>query len=1151
MTKRGMLFSRRSDSVIYQGVGGQGRRKGEGEGEGDAASGIEAVAWRGSLVAWADASGVKLFDIQNMIRIAHVDRPSGARAALYPSVSALRPILLFERSDTLLIAWGDCIMSMLIKEKPNQAPGGGEGGGTGTGTGTAAGRRTVECKVAWELDCIACGAIPFDGDHWAVLGLVPIGSDGDVAKHPADAAASGGLPLSGAGNLLELQIISRGTGLVIAADALPFTKASRKAPADSGVEFSLVSSYCTSRMDDAYELEDEERSGCAQDLDTQTAMFDAMVEASASDVGGTAIKRKRFIDPHLKWGIDKIRFVDVGDTHYGTEQEENIDASVGDTDSVYSDDYQFLFLPQRGDGNASSSLTISQLPAEPPSMVVGSARDLVLVRTRDMDDAIAHAQLAGRHGDALRIALKDTRMVRRHSLNRLIDGYLSSLLRKGPPAPTSLDSIDNVPLTLSRLRLAAKATPRLLGGKVEMWRKWVKVFAAIPGGLFVLREYLPVRDPKLPRSLYEVVIIQMFAELEGLIATSDNSKNTAVLFKDGVELFLKTIRSWGPTASISERIKLHRLFTRREILNDRSVISTPEIDDAKEDLFKRKHQTVVGYLNMSPTPSPVKIDKMIDAASSSVSSGDALFSIESICHVLSKRMESIRHTLPTAADGTSASAKITAAALEGLAEIHIMKNEYREAVKSFLILGAKFSAKSLSEFEDEAILFVNNQFDKARRSGQMDIPYQRVLSIIEHRQLHRCLLDVTFLVSHGETTISPIASLIRLVGLELGRRFLVDHCTLPISPESLSDQARKDFDQSTYLPIDAVANQLRATPKLLHWYLTQVFLLKPEIYVKFPNTAVPPRAITDLHRTHLELHIKYAAISPDKKRKLTNIPSLDDIGYESPLLSFLKAALPHGGTRPDDVRRMLEVCREGRNNSDPSSPSGPIGSVKHPHLFARELAYVIERGGAGSEEDSRAILLLHLEGAKSLPLAVAYVERNTAHSDMIWESLISYCMNPKQNFRRKKSSRKAGDGSLFGALLEVAARSGADLAHLVSKIPTGMKIEGLRPRLLAAISDYRVKVHLHEAADCVLKKEKIALLRELSHRSSRGLRMTPTHAKKNLNDVDKSAYSSGKAESISRRAKLDAASLIEEKGVRLSPHMRRMGLIRSDSLAIR
>ena len=51
MTKRGMLFSRRSDSVIYQG-GGRPGAGGKGEGEGDAASGIEAVAWRGSLVAW-------------------------------------------------------------------------------------------------------------------------------------------------------------------------------------------------------------------------------------------------------------------------------------------------------------------------------------------------------------------------------------------------------------------------------------------------------------------------------------------------------------------------------------------------------------------------------------------------------------------------------------------------------------------------------------------------------------------------------------------------------------------------------------------------------------------------------------------------------------------------------------------------------------------------------------------------------------------------------------------------------------------------------------------------------------------------------------------------------------------------------------------
>ena len=96
-------------------------------------------------------------------------------------------------------------------------------------------------------------------------------------------------------------------------------------------------------------------------------------------------------------------------------------------------------------------------------------------------------------------------------------------------------------------------------------------------------------------------------------------------------------------------------------------------------------------------------------------------------------------------------------------------------------------------------------------------------------------------------------------------------------------------------------------------------------------------------------------------------------------------ALPHGGIRSDDVRNVLEKCRSGSNSSDIS--------VRYPHLFAHELAFVIERSGAGSENDAREVLTLYLEGVVSLPLAVEYVERHTSFSSMLWEALVSYCLN--------------------------------------------------------------------------------------------------------------------------------------------------------------
>lgn len=80
-------------------------------------------------------------------------------------------------------------------------------------------------------------------------------------------------------------------------------------------------------------------------------------------------------------------------------------------------------------------------------------------------------------------------------------------------------------------------------------------------------------------------------------------------------------------------------------------------------------------------------------------------------------------------------------------------------------------------------------------------------------------------------------------------------------------------------------------------------------------------------------------------------------------------------------------------------------------------------------------------------------------------------------------------GALFGNLLEAAAHTGSDLASLVSRIPEGMSIEGLRPKLIAAVKDYRYKVKLHENVDGLLVEDKVSILRELNNVSRRGERL--------------------------------------------------------------
>ena len=145
-----------------------------------------------------------------------------------------------------------------------------------------------------------------------------------------------------------------------------------------------------------------------------------------------------------------------------------------------------------------------------------------------------------------------------------------------------------------------------------------------------------------------------------------------------------------------------------------------------------------------------------------------------------------------------------------------------------------------------------------------------------------------------------------------------------------------------------------------------------------------------------------------------------------------------------------------------------------------ELAYIIEHYSDETEAEAKGILDLYLEGADSVVLAVSYAQRQRQHSAALWEKLISYCLSA--------DVAKGRNGLLFGSLMEAAALSGADLARLVEKIPPGMVVEGLRPRLVAAVADYRLKLNIHEAAATVAAVDRNVLLREVTHRSRRGVR---------------------------------------------------------------
>ena len=573
----------------------------------------------------------------------------------------------------------------------------------------------------------------------------------------------------------------------------------------------------------------------------------------------------------------------------------------------------------------------------------------------------------------------------------------------------------------------------------------------------------PFADPKLPKSLYARVLSKMLEEVE----TMRNSLKPDVNDRLVIEAeghFLSTILAWGTSHCLKEHLKLFKYHAHIDNLH------AIEVRRTIESLRFRYEQSAVGYLDPSSTTNTFEQPDVSDFhfvdTSNTVDVCDSLYNVDDVFALLAQRISIIRFNTLGSEEGSTGLLPMHASdsrvAIDGIAKIHMMNNSYDEALKCFLTLSAVYSSKSLDDVEQDALTMVN-------QSGvviaKYDGTYSFVLHLVEIHHLHQYLLETSFLPDG--MNCSPICALIRLVGLDLAGEFLIQNCTAP----QHAIKMKADGERRGTLPLDLVADQLSGNPKLFHWYLHILSIHRPELYVKFPTTANPPPAIVTLHKKHLDLYIRYAGPNRDSTQVLENVEAYLVTEQTTPLLSFLKVILQLGTIGAIEVAKLLEIERRGGAGVS--------------HIFALELAFILENYGNKTETDALLILELFLEGAQSLMLAVSFAQRTKTHSTKLWEKLIAHCL-------LKSAIEKTSDGSfsgmLFGSLLEAAALSGADLSHLVAQIPKGMQVEGLRPRLIAAVADYRLKLQLHSKSNEIAIVDKNALFIESSRRCRRGMR---------------------------------------------------------------
>jgi hypothetical protein len=131
------------------------------EGEGP----IAAIAWAGSLVAWANEAGVKVLDVTTEEPVSFVATPAGS-----PPPDVCTPRLLWESDSSLLVAWGSEVRVVSIREKRVASPAA-AGGAAGTDHAEAAFTVKRFGEVSAKLTCpgvMLCGIAPF-GEDLALL----------------------------------------------------------------------------------------------------------------------------------------------------------------------------------------------------------------------------------------------------------------------------------------------------------------------------------------------------------------------------------------------------------------------------------------------------------------------------------------------------------------------------------------------------------------------------------------------------------------------------------------------------------------------------------------------------------------------------------------------------------------------------------------------------------------------------------------------------------------------------------------------------------------------------------------------------------------------------------------------------------------------
>lgn len=197
-------------------------------------SSVNAVTWRGNVVAWADASHVRLMEVHSQTAICYLNSP--------PNIGVNNPFpcsLFWDTDMDLMIGWADSFRQLHLVQTGKTDTAGGSPGGVSRGT---QGMLRAKLTADWVADSIICSVSSFDKDHALLLGYIPPSSDidDDINNiHDDEGHAKDNDKAS-----VELLCVQKNDGQILSADLLPLqTEVDSSSKRNNGIGETLFDSF--------------------------------------------------------------------------------------------------------------------------------------------------------------------------------------------------------------------------------------------------------------------------------------------------------------------------------------------------------------------------------------------------------------------------------------------------------------------------------------------------------------------------------------------------------------------------------------------------------------------------------------------------------------------------------------------------------------------------------------------------------------------------------------------------------------------------------------------------------------------------------------------------------------------------------------------